>query len=81
MAETLRPASAEETRQAVAWALGEETPLEIVGAGTKRAFGQCFALYPSHCAGIRNLTESVQHFGRRPDGADQILGVGAGWPG
>ncbi len=39
MAETLRPASAEETRQAVAWALGEETPLEIVGAGTKRGFG------------------------------------------
>ena len=39
MAETLRPASPEETRQSVAWALAKETPLEIVAGGTKRAFG------------------------------------------
>lgn len=39
MTEILRPNSAEETRQVVAWAAAEQQPLEIVGAGTKRAFG------------------------------------------
>ena len=43
MVETLRPASAEETRQAVAWAAAEGVPLEIVGAGTKRAMGHAVA--------------------------------------
>jgi len=43
MVEILRPASAEETRQAVAWAAAEGKPLEIVGAGTKRAFGHAVA--------------------------------------
>ncbi|MEW5421418.1 FAD-binding protein [Amorphus sp. 3PC139-8] len=34
-----RPATAEEVRSVVAWAVGEERPLEIVGSGAKRAIG------------------------------------------
>jgi glycolate oxidase FAD binding subunit len=40
MAQRIRPSSAEELREAVVWAAAEETPLEIQGAGTKRAFGR-----------------------------------------
>jgi glycolate oxidase FAD binding subunit len=35
----LAPGTAEELRQAVAWALGEAAPLEIVGSGSKRGLG------------------------------------------
>jgi glycolate oxidase FAD binding subunit len=37
--ETLSPRTAEEVRDAVAWALGAAAPLEIVGGGTKRGWG------------------------------------------
>jgi len=40
VSEEYRPSSAEETRDLVAWAAGEETPLEVVGAGSKRSLGR-----------------------------------------
>ncbi len=42
MADRLRPATADQLREAVAWAATERTPTEIVGAGTKRALGRPF---------------------------------------
>jgi len=36
----VRPQTAEELRETVAWAVAEEAPLEIVGAGTKRGIGR-----------------------------------------
>jgi glycolate oxidase FAD binding subunit len=40
MAHQIRPRTAQELRDIVAWAAAEETPLEILGAGTKRGFGR-----------------------------------------
>jgi glycolate oxidase FAD binding subunit len=40
MAQQLRPSTAEELREVIAWAAAEETPLELLGAGTKRTFGR-----------------------------------------
>jgi glycolate dehydrogenase FAD-binding subunit len=40
VAERLRPESPEQLLETVLWAVGEETPLEVVGAGSKRAIGR-----------------------------------------
>ena len=40
MEEVLRPADAAQVREAVAWAAAEETPLHVVGAGSKAALGR-----------------------------------------
>jgi glycolate oxidase FAD binding subunit len=40
MTETLKPQTSEQVVDAIAWASGEETPIEILGAGTKRGFGR-----------------------------------------
>ncbi|MEJ2119519.1 MAG: glycolate oxidase subunit GlcE [Alphaproteobacteria bacterium] len=40
MAERLRPKNAEELLDAVKWAVAEASPLEVIGAGTKRALGR-----------------------------------------
>jgi glycolate oxidase FAD binding subunit len=40
MAQQIRPSTAAELREVVAWATAEETPLEILGAGTKRGYGR-----------------------------------------
>jgi len=40
MGETFRPDTAEQLRDLLAWAVSEETPLEIVGSGSKRALGR-----------------------------------------
>ena len=40
MADVLTPADADQAREAVEWAVAEETPLEIVGAGSKRGLGR-----------------------------------------
>jgi len=39
MADILSPTTPEQLRDAVSWALGSKTPVEIIGSGTKRAFG------------------------------------------
>ncbi|MDP6388581.1 MAG: glycolate oxidase subunit GlcE [Alphaproteobacteria bacterium] len=40
MTTTLKPETADQVREAVQWAGGNETPLEVVGSGSKRAFGR-----------------------------------------
>ena len=40
MGETLRPNTADQLRDAIAWAAAEERPLEVIGAGTKRGLGR-----------------------------------------
>jgi len=40
MTETLKPGDAEQVREAVAWAAAEETPLEVLGGGSKRHLGR-----------------------------------------
>lgn len=42
MANVLKPGTAEQVLDAVRWAAAEEAPLEIVGAGSKRALGRPF---------------------------------------
>ena len=39
MVDVLSPTTPDQLRDAVGWALGSETPLEIIGSGSKRAFG------------------------------------------
>lgn len=40
MSERIRPGNTGETREAVAWALANERPIELIGAGSKRALGR-----------------------------------------
>ncbi len=40
MAERLRPESGDQLAEVVAWAAGEQTPLEVVGRGSKRGLGR-----------------------------------------
>ncbi len=40
MTETLTPGTAEQVLETVQWAAAEETPLEVMGAGSKRAYGR-----------------------------------------
>jgi glycolate oxidase FAD binding subunit len=40
MVQQIRPGTTEELREAVAWAVAEKVPLEIVGAGSKRGLGR-----------------------------------------
>lgn len=40
MIETLKPQTTEQVVESVAWASSEETPVEILGTGTKRGFGR-----------------------------------------
>ena len=40
MTEILKPADAAQVAETLAWAAGEEVPLEIIGSGTKRGFGR-----------------------------------------
>ncbi len=54
MTEVLTPADAEAAREAVEWAAAEETPLEIVGAGTKRGLGR--PVQAAHLLDVSGLT-------------------------
>jgi glycolate oxidase FAD binding subunit len=49
---TFTPATAEETLNIVRWAAGEETPLEIVGHGSKRGIGR-----PSQAEHVLDLSQ------------------------
>ena len=40
MTDTLAPGTAEQVLETVQWAAAEETPLEVTGAGSKRAYGR-----------------------------------------
>lgn len=54
MSELLQPTTAEAAREAVAWALAEEAPLEIAGAGSKRELGR--PMQTSHRLELSGLT-------------------------
>jgi len=43
MSETLKPRTAEQIEEAIRWALAGKTPLEVIGGGSKRAFGRPMA--------------------------------------
>lgn len=55
--ETLKPDTIDQVRDAIRWAVGEETPLELVGGGSKRSIGRPGNAAPtldlSAMAGIR----------------------------
>lgn len=51
---TFTPATAAEVQSAVEWALSEETPLEIVGQGSKRAIGH--PVQAAHTLDLSGLT-------------------------
>jgi glycolate oxidase FAD binding subunit len=40
MVETFKPETSAQVVEAIAWAAGEENPVEILGTGTKRGFGR-----------------------------------------
>src|SRR4051812_828589 len=50
----LKPADAKQALEAVRWAISEETPLELVGHGTKRALGRPFQA--THTLDISDLS-------------------------
>ena len=54
MTELLMPTDAAQARDAVAWAAAEETPLEVVGGGSKRALGR--PVRAGHRLDVSNLT-------------------------
>ncbi|MBC6440080.1 MAG: glycolate oxidase subunit GlcE [Rhodospirillales bacterium] len=55
----MRPATAGEVRGLLAWAAAEEVPLDIVGAGTKRAFGH--AVSAAHRVDLTALSGIVDY--------------------
>jgi glycolate oxidase FAD binding subunit len=55
----LKPASAEQLRDAIAWAAAEEATLEIVGGGSKRGFGR--PLQASHTLDLSALSGVVSY--------------------
>ncbi|HUE45329.1 MAG TPA: FAD-binding protein [Aestuariivirgaceae bacterium] len=71
MAGTLRPQTAEDLAGAVAWAVGKEAPVEIVGTGTKRGIGR--AMQTSVTLDISALS-GVEFY--EPD--ELVLKAGAG---
>ncbi|MSP66615.1 MAG: FAD-binding protein [Alphaproteobacteria bacterium] len=57
MTATVKPGAVAEVRDVVAWAAGEQKPLEIVGGGSKRDFGQPFqAAYRLDLSGLAGVT-------------------------
>ena len=59
MTQTLKPTTAPQLRDAIAWAASEEAALEIVGGGTKRGFGR--PLQASHTLDLSALTGIVSY--------------------
>lgn len=58
MTETLRPETPEQLREAVAWATSSDTPIEVAGAGTKRAYGRpCQTSYRLDLSGLAGITD------------------------
>lgn len=73
MADTLKPDSAEQVREAVAWAAAEETPLEVVGSGSKRGYGR--PIQTAHTLNLAALNGITLY---EPD--ELVLSAGAGTP-
>ncbi len=73
MADTLKPETAEQLRDAVAWASGEEEPLEVVGLGSKRAYGR--PMQTAHTLDLSGLSGITLY---EPD--ELVLSARAGTP-
>ena len=58
-AEVLKPRDADDVRDAVAGALSEETPLEVLGRGTKRALGR--PVQAAHTLDLSGLSGIVSY--------------------
>ena len=54
MTETLRPKTAEQVLDAVKWAAGSETPLAVVGRGSKQGFGR--PAEAEHCLDLSRVS-------------------------
>ncbi|OKH87775.1 glycolate oxidase subunit GlcE [Thalassospira sp. TSL5-1] len=54
MAETITPTSPVQLREAITWAVADKVPLEIIGQGSKRAYGHTVAA--SHVLDLSKLT-------------------------
>lgn len=54
MADTFKPETDEQVRDAVAWAISDQAPLEVVSRGTKRAIGR--PLQTSHTLDLSGLS-------------------------
>lgn len=54
MSSTLKPENAEQVAEAVAWAVSEETPVEVAGNGSRRAMGR--AIQTEHTLDLSALT-------------------------
>lgn len=78
MTETLKPETVDQVVEAVAWASGEETPVEIVGTGTKRGFGHLMG------DGNRTISHAVDLSGLRGitlyEPEELVLSAWAGTP-
>ncbi len=73
MATHFRPAEPDQVRDALAWAVSEETPVEITGAGSKRALGR-----PTNCEVTLELADLSGIIFYEP--AELVLSARAGTP-
>lgn len=73
MADVISPTTPGELRDAIGWALASETPLEIIGTGSKRAYGH--AVRADHVLDLSRLTGILFH---EPE--ELVLSVRAGTP-
>lgn len=73
MATLLKPETVDHVRDAVAWAAAEETPLELIGTGTKQAIGR-----PGNAAHTLDLSAFNGVSLYEPE--ELVLSAGAGTP-
>jgi glycolate oxidase FAD binding subunit len=73
VADTFKPETAEQVRDAVAWAVSDAAPLEVVSLGTKRALGR--PLQTSHTLDLSGLSGI-----RLYEAEELILQAGPGTP-
>jgi glycolate oxidase FAD binding subunit len=73
MADTLKPQTDAQLREAVAWACAEEAPLEVVGLGSKRGYGR--PIQTAHTLDLSGLTGITLY---EPD--ELVLTAKAGTP-
>ena len=73
MAESWKPATAEQTRDAIRWAAAEGMPLELVGGGSKRSFGR-----PVQADGTLDLSALAGISVYEPE--ELVLSAGPGTP-
>ena len=73
MGSALKPRTARETEDAVKWSAAEEQPLEVIGAGSKRALGR--PVQTAHVLDMSDLNGVVSY-----EPAELVLTVLAGTP-